>query len=188
MGLSELAEICGIHAGDGYLRNDGKRVELDISTSLEEKIYYDSHVIPLFSEFFKIDLRGKFFPSRNTYGFVIRDRKVIAKMHSLGFPYGKKSLTVRIPDFVCKSNNIGVKKYFLRGILDTDGCITFDRRYSNSYSLFKRQYHTYPRLNINTVSQGLSSDIQKLLKDLEIECWVQVYEPKAANDNTKNII
>ena len=23
----EMAEICGIHAGDGYLRNDGKRVE-----------------------------------------------------------------------------------------------------------------------------------------------------------------
>ncbi|MDP2906846.1 MAG: hypothetical protein Q8O03_02800 [Nanoarchaeota archaeon] len=45
---SETAEICGIHAGDGYLRNDGRRRELDISGNVEEQTYYDNHVIPLF--------------------------------------------------------------------------------------------------------------------------------------------
>lgn len=33
----ELAEICGIHIGDGYMRRRGKRYELDISGGLEEK-------------------------------------------------------------------------------------------------------------------------------------------------------
>lgn len=47
----ELAEICGIHVGDGYLRNDGRRREFDISGSIEEKEYYDWHVIPLFKKF-----------------------------------------------------------------------------------------------------------------------------------------
>ena len=65
--LSEnLAEICGIHAGDGYLRNDGKRIELDISGNMEEKEFYDKHVIPLFSKFFKMKIKGKYFYSRNT--------------------------------------------------------------------------------------------------------------------------
>jgi len=71
----ELAEVCGIHAGDGYLRNDGKRKEWDISGNVEEKEYYDNHVIPLFNKTFSLNIKGRFFPHRNTYGFVIRDRK-----------------------------------------------------------------------------------------------------------------
>ena len=35
----ELAEICGIHAGDGYLRSNEHRIELDISGNVEEKEY-----------------------------------------------------------------------------------------------------------------------------------------------------
>ena len=64
-----LAELCGIHAGDGYLRNHGRRVELDISGSLEEKVYYDDHVIPLVSKLFGIKIQGREFKSRKTYGF-----------------------------------------------------------------------------------------------------------------------
>ena len=55
----ELAEICGIHAGDGYLRNRGNKIELDITGNLEEKEYYDEHVIPLFNKFFGLNLIAK---------------------------------------------------------------------------------------------------------------------------------
>ena len=48
----DLAEVCGIHAGDGYLRNDGKRRELDIGGGFEEKEYYGNHVAPLFEKVF----------------------------------------------------------------------------------------------------------------------------------------
>ena len=62
----ELAEICGIHAGDGYLRKRQiLKTELDISGGVDEKEYYDNHVIPLFKKVFKINLKGKFF-SRGT--------------------------------------------------------------------------------------------------------------------------
>ena len=39
----ELAEICGLHAGDGYMRvrEDGKG-EVSISGSYGEKEYYDN--------------------------------------------------------------------------------------------------------------------------------------------------
>jgi hypothetical protein len=57
----ELAEICGIHAGDGYLRNDGQRKELDISGNIEEKEYYDLHINELFKKAFSITIQCKFF-------------------------------------------------------------------------------------------------------------------------------
>ena len=54
MNILNLAEICGIHAGDGYLRGGegNSRWELDISGSVEEKEYYDLHVKRLFEKVF----------------------------------------------------------------------------------------------------------------------------------------
>ena len=78
-----LAEISGIHAGDGYLRNDGHRREWDISGSIHEKGYYDNHVIPLFNKTFNLNLKGRFFPHRNTYGFIIRDKNIIEFAHNI---------------------------------------------------------------------------------------------------------
>ena len=101
MNKKSLAELCGIHAGDGYLRNDGRRIEWGIN--------------------------GRFFKHRNTYGFVVRDRGVIEKIHSFGFPYGNKTMTVSMPKFVFSSNKT-IKSLFLRGLFDTDGCLTFDRK------------------------------------------------------------
>lgn len=37
----ELAEVCGIHAGDGYMRaREGNKGEVDISGGVEEREYY----------------------------------------------------------------------------------------------------------------------------------------------------
>ena len=66
--LTLLTEVCGIHTGDGYLRNDGRRKEWDISGSVEEKEYYDKHVVPLFNKVFNLNIESRIFKSRNTYG------------------------------------------------------------------------------------------------------------------------
>ena len=186
--MENLAEICGIHAGDGYLRNSGSRVELDISGSLEEEAYYIKRVIPLFFSCFGVKPKGRVFPSRNTYGFVIRDSGIVSFIHELGFPYGRKASKLRAPKFVLESNDMGIISAFLRGVLDTDGCISFDKRYSESYSTFKRTYHTYPRLKLTTISKDFCNDLKTLLKRLEIREWTQTYVPKAKNESTKYII
>ncbi len=178
-----ISEICGIHAGDGYLRNDGRRIEMDISGSVEEKPYYENHVIPLFSKIFNIKIEGRVFHHRNTYGFVIRKKKIIERVHNLGFPYGKKTLSIKVPKFILKTKNLKLKCMFLRGVFDTDGCITFDKRYSKDYILFKRKYHTYPRIILTTVSRNFFLDLQKLLKSLNIVFWTQIYTPRTPNYN-----
>lgn len=113
----DLAEICGIHAGDGYLRNQGHHRELDISGNVEEKEYYDSHVVPLFERFFGLRIVARFFPGRNTYGFVVRDKAVIEFMHSMGFPYGEKSKTVRIPSFILESTDLRLSYSFFARVV-----------------------------------------------------------------------
>lgn len=177
----ELAEVCGIHAGDGYLRNKNYNRELDISGSFEEQVYYDEHVIPLFSKVFGISITGRVFPSRGTYGFIIRNKEVIQKMHDVGFPYGKKTLIVRVPKFVMESTNPSIKCAFLRGLLDTDGCIAFERKGSKNYSYFKRTHNYYPVISIATVAREFMEDLQILLRDNGIMVRIRTYAPKEKN-------
>lgn len=179
----DLAEVCGIHAGDGYLRNKNYKRELDISGSVEEKPYYDAHVVPLFSRVFGIEIKGRMFSSRGTYGFVIRNRKVVETMHELGFPYGKKSLIVRIPKFVLETRNPQIKSAFLRGFFDTDGCLYFVKRSSGKYSKFKMTHHYYPHLSLVSVSKNLIDDLRSLLKNLGIHCGFRKYVSKKKNEN-----
>ena len=178
----DLAEVCGIHVGDGYLRNDGRRRELDISGSFEESGYYDFHVKPLFEKVFGITLKNRIFPSRGTYGFVIRDRDIIRFFHDLGFPYGKKSTTVKIPSFVLKSNDALIHTRFLRGLFDTDGYLGFRKCYGN-YTLFKVSRHHYPQIQLTTVSPYLSKQIILLLGRLGLAHYCYRDEPSGVGEN-----
>ncbi len=175
----ELAEIIGIYSGDGYLRFIGSRKELDISGNYEEKDYYDTHVIPLFSKFFNVPVKGQFFHSRRTYGFVIRERKVLEIFKELGFISGNKSLSIRILDEIKYSKDITIITSFLRGYFDTDGCLTFrNRRGDKNYNEFKRKYHYHPRIELTSVSKNLIIDVELLLKRLGFRNYMCVKIPK----------
>tara|TARA_Y100000310_G_scaffold345753_1_gene469284 strand:- start:3355 stop:4110 length:756 start_codon:yes stop_codon:yes gene_type:complete len=180
----DFAELCGIHAGDGYLRNDGKRRELDISGNIEEREYYLYHVIPIFNKAFNLKLKGKFFPYRNTYGFVLRDRNVIQLFHKVGFPYGSKSTTVSIPEAIMDSNNINLYKRFLRGYFDTDGCVTFDKKIYNK-DPFKISRNYYPRLCFATCSYKLAKDFKYIASILGFDAAMYKYIPKKITENIK---
>jgi len=182
---AELAEIFGIHAGDGYLRNDGKRRELDISGHVEDKEYYDKHVAKLFLKEFGIEPICRYFPSRNTYGFVVRQKEIIELFHKFGFPYGRKGDIVKVPKCILLSRNLSVKAKFLRGLADTDGCLTFDRKFNGKYSKFKREKNYYPRIILTTISEKLCKDVSSLLRNLNFRHYVQKYKPKRIEEHMK---
>lgn len=179
----DLAEVCGIHAGDGYLRNDGKRRELDISGNLEEKEYYDFHVVPLFEKVFGISVKPKAFPSRATYGFVTRDKSAIELVHFIGFPYGKKTLTVSVPPAILASKNLELHYRFLRGVFDTDGCLDFNKKTlaSGKYSVFKTTRHYYPTIALSTVSKNLFEGLCQLFCNTDFYYHTKQYLPKNPN-------
>ncbi len=177
----DLAEICGIHAGDGYLRN-GRHVELDLSGNIsEDRNYYDTHVAPLFSKVFGVEPKLRQFPSRGTYGFVIREKEVVKFFHNfLGFPSGAKARVVRVPQIITQSYDSEIYGRFLRGLYDTDGCLNFQRRYGNNVP-FKKTHNVYPRIIFSTVSEGLRLDLAKLFDFIGMQCRVQTYLPLKRN-------
>ncbi|MFH0868583.1 MAG: LAGLIDADG family homing endonuclease [Candidatus Woesearchaeota archaeon] len=183
----ELAEICGIHAGDGYFRFNGKSGEVDISGNVEEKCYYDTHVIPLFNKVLDLNVTGKLFPYRNTYGFVVRDKKVLQLFKEIGFPSGNKSTIIEIPGGILNSNNTLLYKRFLRGYLDTDGCINFDKKVTNS-SLFQKTRNYYPRLLFTTCSSNLAKGFKYVTELLGFKTYFYPYRSKVLTENIKYTI
>ena len=175
----DLAELCGIHAGDGYmrLREKGKG-EVDISGSLEEKEYYDDFVIPLFNKVFDLNLCGKKF-SRGTYGLICYDDEVRDILLNSGFPSGKKSKIVRVPKIILESENREICSAFLRGLFDTDGNLYFSRRRSGKYIDFKKKNNYYPVISFVTISSFLASEIVYLLRFVGFEkINLYEYQPK----------
>ena len=159
----DLAEICGIHAGDGYLRKRTSGYELDISGNVDEKEYYDNHVVPLFERTFGIKIKPRFFYPRNTYGFLICKREICEFIHSFGFPYGKKTLTVEVPKQILESRNLDIIYRFIRGVFDTDGTISFRKRGGSGYSEIHKKRHTYSYLKLSICSKSLRDGVGLLL-------------------------
>jgi hypothetical protein len=185
--VKELAELAGIHAGDGYLRYIGKRQELDISGGYEEQSYYDTHVIPLFNIVFSTSIHGKFFPSRKTYGFVCRNRTILQEFRKLGFPSGNKSKIVRCPKVILTSTDPAIWCRFLRGYFDTDGCLTFDKRVCAKRG-FPIANHHYPRIMFTTTSPGLARDVLDLLGRIGINARCYAHTPRKKTESLKSKI
>jgi len=179
---AKIAEISGIHAGDGYLRIRASKHEVDISGNIEEKDYYDNHVIPLFNDLFKIRIKGKFFQPRNTYGFRIHNRNVANLLIDLGFPNGYKTTKVKIPEQILNSDNKSLIKRFLRGYFDTDGGLIFSKK---PYK-FKSNKHYYPIIIFTTVSKNLVRNLEIIFKKLNLKfCkYIDIRKEKNWNDET----
>ena len=183
----ELAEICGIHAGDGYLRlRERNKGEVEISGHLEERGYYNNHVVPLFNKVFNFSLMGKEF-RKGTYGIVTYKKTVRDTLVSLGFPSGKKSKTVRIPKTIRESEEKIIQTRFLRGLFDTDGNLYFRKSYTGINN-FKQKHNHYPVLSITTISKDLVEDLIKILHTLNLNFNYRQRIPKRANENKQYII
>ncbi|MBU0958849.1 MAG: hypothetical protein KKB31_02770 [Nanoarchaeota archaeon] len=195
----DLAEICGIHAGDGYLRfreaemyKDGylrrDKIELEIGGDKEEKEYYDNHVIPLINNYFGLKIKGRFYV-KGTYGFVTTNSN-FKIFNEFGFPYGKKSLIVQVPKLILDGKNKELSCRFLRGLFDTDGGIYFtSRRTLKNYLKFKRRLNYYPLIRFTTVSRALSEQIVFLLRKLGFDkVNVHSFQPKDRKDNYKFVV
>ena len=159
----DLAEICGIHAGDGYMRKRGNSYELEISGSFDEKEYYDSWVVPLYEKVFGIKITPQYFKTKGTYGFRCCKKEVAKKLHACGFPYGKKTFTVSVPEQVLESRNLDIIYRFLRGVFDTDGCLSFKKRKGSGYQKIHTKRHTLVDIAFSSCSLCLRDGVSLLL-------------------------
>ncbi|MDD5132819.1 MAG: LAGLIDADG family homing endonuclease [Candidatus Nanoarchaeia archaeon] len=149
----ELAEEVGMHLGDGFL--SGRKTEYRLKGNKDEKDYYDTFIKGLYKSLFNINLNIKEY--EDTYGFEMYSKAIHTfKSKVLGLPIGRK-INVKIPD-IFKINDITILTSLLRGLYDTDGCITFMSHYNH------KKY--YPHITFAQKSDFLIKDIYNILKML----------------------
>ena len=160
---------------------------MDLTGHVEEKEYYDNHVVPLFNKVFNLNLKARTY-SKGTYGFVTTNNQ-FKLFNELDFPYGKKSEIVRVPNLILKSKNKRLYARFLRGLFDTDGCLYFqNRKTGRNYSKFKRKHNYYPIISLTSVSKLLMENISFMLKELGLKHFTYEHQPKNLRDSYRYMV
>lgn len=150
----EVAEELGIHVGDGclysYVNNFGTTgFRYNISGGLHEIEYFEGYLIPLIKKVYGID--GRIRIRQDGLELEYRYKTLVTFKHLLGLPIGKKN-EIKIPECVLTSPFV---YDFLRGLVDTDGCLTFHKKY--------KKLHYYPRIDITSKSKTLIFQLNSIL-------------------------
>ena len=149
------ALLYGILLGDGCLSRPSNERKagrfISITGGFDDKPFYNSVVVPLISS-----LRNKEtkFRERFKYGKIeinFTDKILFEKLHSLGFPIGKKGKNIKIPNFFY---NLDLLKYLVQGYFATDGSVV----------LTKNPNKLYPRLEIHGISFELIMQVKDYLE------------------------
>ncbi|MBW2977990.1 hypothetical protein KY331_04050 [Candidatus Woesearchaeota archaeon] len=131
----DLAELVGIHFGDGYMQNKhNSTYRLEYNFNIRDKKYAD-YVFSLFYKLFNIRLRLIHNNKKNVATLYFYSKTLCGFFNNvLKIPYSPKK-DLSIPLYI-KTN----KKYlkcFLRGLFDTDGCMTLQKDGKYKYKLIK---------------------------------------------------
>lgn len=163
-----LAEAAGIFAGDGTLYSTGKGSVLEVRGNSKELKYYQTRVKPIFENVLscKLDIIERNCGGKKPLvGIRKCNKKVVEVFHDfLGFPIGKKSHKVKIPDRIFLSNDLDVIKSYIRGIFDTDGSVYLRKT-------GRKSYYSQPIIEISSVSKVHKKQLVKLLKKLGFNAW-----------------
>lgn len=124
--LADFAEVCGIHAGDGWMSFYNN--EIGYETSPKEEQYFNE-VLALYKKIFKPEkvriLR------RLAIEFRFNSRVGKELLMCTGFPRGPKLDALRTPSFIFQRKELIAR--FLRGVVDTDGHVYWRKSVNNHY-------------------------------------------------------
>jgi len=162
----DIAEFLGLHVGDGTFYKTNTGLVWEGRGDLNEKDYYIDNVSPLMERIFGLEFVSKFRSGgkNGVWGIQTSKRVVTDFLFYYGFNPGKKAKTVKIPDKIFKANR-SIKKAFLRGLFDTDGCLRFDKPRNKTK-------HTYPKIEIGVASKSLRDDTFCLLNELGFKSYI----------------
>ena len=117
--LKELAELLGIVFGDGGINNDWQLV---ITLNSVSDLRYSRYVYKLLNRLFKIKVAIRKRPGQNSLVLVCSSTNLVDFLVNKGSIRGNKvAQQIDIPNWI--KNNLEYKKAFIRGLVDTDGCL-----------------------------------------------------------------
>ncbi len=147
------SELLGIIIGNGNIYKD-RYIEITGHPKADLE-YFKEKVIPLVEQELDYSPTKIFFRS-GAARFRINNKAFIKSIKALGIPVGRnKSRTVLIPNKVTK--NWKHTRRCLRGIFDTDGFVSFDKR--------KTYLRPYPRVVLHLANLPLVEQIYGLLRE-----------------------
>lgn len=147
--MTDFAEVCGIHAGDGWLGS--YNYEVGYGTSPKEEQYFQE-VLALYKQVFCIE-RVRIL-RRLAVEFRLSSRQIQEEFMRVGFPRGPKLDNLRVPSFVLQNNEL--MQRFLRGVVDTDGHAYWRKSWNNYYLV----------ISWTTTASLFAEDIALLLRRL----------------------
>ena len=162
MELNEkIAELIGMHIGDGTLYNTNRGTVWELRGNLNEKDYYLNNVKVLLESIFSNLVFNPKFRSggkNGCFGIQTSKKEITQFFIEYGFKPGSKTHTVNVPKYIFDSD-ARIKSAFIRGLFDTDGCLRF--RNNN-----KNRVYTYPQIEFGFASLRLRDDLVELLNQL----------------------
>ena len=160
---NDLAELMGIIAGDGGINNNWQLV---ISLNYIKDFHYSIYGASLLEKLFNINAARRKRPNQNTLVVVCSSTNLVNYLISKGAVKGNKiTQNINIPSWITKRNNF--KKAFVRGLVDTDGCLYIHKHCVNG--------KTY--LNIGfcftSLSNKLLLSVARILSEFGIKPYIK---------------
>lgn len=157
----KIAELIGMHVGDGTLYKTKWSIVWELRGGLDEKDYYRNHVKKLLESLFRdLEFKPKFRSGgkQGCFGVQTCKKEVSSFFIQYGFVPGTKTYSVRIPNYIKEANRV-IQSAFIRGLFDTDGYLRFERINNN-------KNYTYPKIEFGSASVLLRDDLFVLLNEL----------------------
>ncbi len=170
MMTKELSELIGVIIGDGHMEiynsNGITHSALKFAGHKSEDFdYYNEYVNSLFKKLFNLELDIKCYNRPKGSYLVARvDSKGLLQFLSkvLKLPTGNKVSISKIPECI---SLLAEQLDFIRGLADTDFCITFKKKY--------KTYHYYPVISVTQKSKFMIEDLENLFRGLGFSFYVQ---------------
>lgn len=149
-----MAEIIGIHFGDGCMDIKNHSYRITYAINFSEK-YYANYIFSLFETVFGIKLKSYIRLNRNCIELYYYSKLLCIYFNEfLEIPYSPKN-NLLIPSFL--KEDISLLIPFIKGVFDTDGCITT-----------KKGKYCYPMIKLTTKHRDFADQLSESLKILGI--------------------
>ena len=182
----EISEVAGLFAADGSMQ---KNHICFWGNPKADKSFYDVYLTRLFYKAFNIEINPYYKPSNSVYGFYICNKEIINYFQNvLSFFPGSKTYIVKIPYLIMNSKNKKIKSSFIRGFFAGDGSLSFMKRYGVNNSLFKKTHHYYPRIQIQSASKSIISQMSYILDELKINNFNNNRTNKIKNNSDPSVL
>lgn len=156
---NELAELVGIHFGDGHMSKYNYTYRLHYTCNIKEE-KYSKYIIVLFKKLFNAPFSVYKRDEKGCIEFDTYSKSLCEFFNKqLDVPYSPKK-ELSIPNYI--RLNKEYLRYFLRGLFDTDGCFTIQRDGKYNYDLIK----------ICTSIKEFAEEIKLALISLGIDCYI----------------